>query len=121
MVIKRLLRLWSKEGYEAPEKREFVRLVYPSRQRPKFKVREYEMEVIDISEKGITFLKNKQTKISQCIYGTVVLLSGKSINITGKIAWQEENGVGLLAKRILPSIILQEIQALLRQKGSNEP
>ena len=121
MVIKRLLKqLMGKDTYAVPETREYTRLVYPSMQRPKLKVREHEMEIIYISEKGIKFFKDEQTKIGRCVHGTAVLLSGKSIDITGKIIWQHENGVGLLAKRILPSIIIEEIQALLRQKGLNE-
>jgi len=119
MGIKELLaRLRGTDKSEAPEKREYARLVYPSMMRPKLKVSENEMDVIDISEKGIKFRKAEHQKIAECINGTAVLLSGKSIVISGKIVWEHDNEIGLLTTQIKESIIIEEIRTVLREKGS---
>ena len=120
-LIKRLMELWKGEDkYDEPERREFARLVYPPTNRPKFKIREYDMEVIDISEKGIKLFKDEQIDIGQCVHGTAKLLCGKSIDITGKIIWQSEREVGLLTKPILRSVIIEEIRTVLRGQDSNK-
>lgn len=119
-LAKRLLEMWKEEGnetqYDAQERREFARLVYPSGNRPKFQVREYEMEIVNISEKGIMFIKTEEINMGQSVYGTAKLLCGKSIGISGKIIWQIENKVGLLIKPILHSVIIEEIRTLIRKK-----
>lgn len=122
MGIKQLLeRLRGKDKYQAPEKRQYARLVYPSVRRPKFKVKDDEMEVVDISEKGIKFRKDKHQKIGDCVYGTTDLLSGKSIDISGKIVWERNENVGVLTTQIKESVIVDEIRTILREMGSSEP
>lgn len=121
MGIKQLLeRLRGKDKYEAQEKRQYARLVYPSTKRPKFVVRDDEMEIIDISEKGIKFIKDKHSQIAECVHGTTKLLSGKSIDVAGKIIWERENEVGLLITQIKEAVIIEEIREVLRQMGSDD-
>lgn len=118
MLLKKLLeRLPRKDKQIAEERRKFARLVYSSNKRPKLKVRGQEMEVIDISEKGLKILKGQQTKIGDCVHGTTELLSGKSLDITGKIVWEHGNEVGLLITKIPESIIVEEIRSILRDLG----
>ncbi len=118
MVLKRLGKLWKgkdKKGIikgGASEQREFIRLLYPPTKRPKFKFGEHELEVIDISESGLKLLNDKEIKLGQLISGEIVLLSGKSINLTGEITWEHSNEVGLLITLIPRSIILEEERAL---------
>jgi len=121
-LIKRLLELWKGEDkYDGPEKRNFARLVYPSSKRPTLKIKEHELEVIDISEEGLKLLNPMQKGFGEKVYGTVALLSGKSIDITGKIVWQAEGTFGLLTTRIPSSTIIEEIRTLLRIMGSSGP
>ena len=87
---------------------------------PKLIVREYELEVIDISEGGMKLLNYMRRDFGRQIFGTVVLLSGKSIDISGKIVWQYNNEFGLLIARIPRSVIIEEIQTLLKEKGQNK-
>ena len=122
MVFKKLLKRWQgKDKYDGPEKRNFVRLVYPSSKRPTFKIKEHELEVIDISEEGLKLLNPMQKGFGEKVYGTIALLSGKSIDITGKIVWQAEGTFGLLTTRIPRSTIIEEIRTLLRIIGSSGP
>ncbi len=114
MDINRLInQLHEKQTYEANDKRECVRLHYPPLKRPKLQVKEKEMDVLDISEKGIKILKDKQAKFNECIIGTLTLLSGKLLDLAGKIVWESDSFVGLLTTRIPKSVIVGEILALV--------
>jgi hypothetical protein len=121
MLIRKLLkRLRGKDKSKDTEKRAYARLVYPSMRRPKLKIKASEMDVIDISEKGVKFIKDKHQALSECVHGTTVLLSGKSIDIAGKIVWKRNNEVGLLIAQIKESVIIDEIRTVLREMGSRE-
>ena len=121
MLIRKLLeRLRGKDTYEDTEKRACVRLVYPSMKRPKLKIKEDEMDVIDLSETGVKFIKDKQQTLSECVHGTTKLLSGKSIDIAGKIVWESDNEIGLLIAQIKESVIIDELQTILREMGADE-
>lgn len=121
MVFKRLLELWQdKKKYEGTERRKYIRLVYPLMTRPRLKIRKHEFEVINISQEGLKFRNYKQIKLGEIIYGTVTLLTGKSLRITGKIMWECGDEVGLLATRISQSVLIEEIQTLLQEKDSNK-
>ena len=115
MDYKKLLTRWQeKDTYGGSEKREFARLAYPSSQRPTLKVKEHELEVFDISEWGLKFLNYMQIKFGKKISGTVKLLSGKSIDINGKIVWQHNNKIGLIITPISETIIIDEIKILVQ-------
>lgn len=121
MLIRKLLeRLRGKDTYKDTEKRAYARLVYPSMRRPKLKIKENAMDVIDISEKGVKFKKDKHQILGECVHGTTELLSGKSIDIAGKIVWESDNEVGLLVAQITESVIINEIRTILREMGSGE-
>jgi len=122
MVFKKLLKRWQgKDKYDGSEKRKFARLVYPSSKRPAFKIKKHELEVIDISEEGLKLLNPMQRVFGEKVYGTIALLSGESMDISGKIVWQAEGAFGLLTTRIPKSTIIEEIRTLLRALGSSEP
>jgi len=114
MGINQLIeQLHEHQAYKAEDKREYVRLNYPSTRRPKLQVKGYEMDVIDISEKGIKILKSRQAKFNECVIGTIALLSGKLLDLAGKIVWERDSYVGLLTTRIPKSVIVGEILALV--------
>ncbi|MFH2218497.1 MAG: PilZ domain-containing protein [Pseudomonadota bacterium] len=118
MNFKKLLeRFQGKEKYEGSERRKHARLVYPPERRPRLKVREHEMEVIEISEEGMRFLNYPQKKVGEKIAGTVMLISGKSQEVVGKIVWHYEKELGLLMTRIPRDLIMEEIRVLLRKPG----
>jgi len=96
----------------AAGKREYARLVYPSSSRPTLKYAEHELEVVDISEKGLKLANHEQIDLGQLIHGTVKLLRGQSINVDGEIAWSLNNEVGLLMALIPSSIIAEERRVL---------
>ena len=119
MALEKLLKIWrekTKTGIPkvGKERREFIRLVYPPHTRPVFKVKERELEVLDISEKGMKILNSRQIKFGKNVYGTLYFSSGKTINLTGKIVWQHETELGLFMTQIPRFIILDEVRSLLR-------
>ncbi len=122
MAFKKLLKLWhGKEKYDGPEKRKFARVVYPSSQRPILEIKEHKLEVVDISEEGLKLVNPILKEFGGKVYGTIALLSGKSMGISGKIVWQAEGTFGFLTTRIPKSTIIEEIRTLLRAIGSSEP
>ena len=118
MVFKQLLeRLQGKSIYDGPEKREFVRLIYPPGKRPRLKIREHSFEIINISEKGMKLLNHMQRKLGKKIAGTIIFSNGNSMDITGKIAWKHDKEIGLLTTRIPQSILIEEVHNLLRKEN----
>jgi hypothetical protein len=121
MDIKRLLeRFQGKKQYDGSERRSFARLVYPPNKRPILKIRDNELEIINISEEGLKFLNFMQREFGEKISGTVIFSNGKSIDVIGKIIWEHGNEFGMLVVRIKRNIIIEEIRALLREEGKNE-
>lgn len=95
-----------------PGRREFARLVYPTTNRPTLKYKDHELEIIDISEKGLKLLNNSQRDLGQLIHGETILLSGRSVHVDGKISWSLDNRIGLLMALIPSSIIAEERRVL---------
>lgn len=122
MVLKKLLKRWQgKDTYDGPEKRKFARLIYPSSKRPSFKIKKHKLEVVDISEEGLKLLNPTQRVFGEKVYGTITLLSGESMDISGQILWQADGAFGLLITRIPKTTIIEEIRHLLRTMGPGEP
>ena len=101
---------------DSPEKRKFFRLEYPPTKRPTLKFGEKELEITDISEKGLKLLNNKQIELDSLIYGKAVLLSGRSISVDGEVVWSRNNEIGLLMVLIPSSIIAEERRVLSGKK-----
>jgi hypothetical protein len=89
-------------------KREFARLVYPPTKRPTLKYKDHELEIIDISEKGLKLSNEGQIDLGRLIHGEAILLSGRSVHVDGEIAWSLNNEVGLLMALIPSSVIAEE-------------
>jgi hypothetical protein len=114
MAIHRLLeQLPEKQTYKAVNKREYVRLHYPPLKRPKLQIKGQEIDVIDISEKGVKILKDNKAKFNECLIGTLALLSGKFLDLAGKIIWEGDSFAGVLTTRIPKSVIVGEILTLV--------
>ncbi len=97
-------------------KRKFARLVYPTTNRPTLKYKDHELEIIDISEKGLKLFNDSQIDLDQLIHGEAILLSGRSIHVDGEISWSLNNKFGLL-KTIIPSSIIAEERRILSREN----
>jgi hypothetical protein len=96
--------------------REFDRLEYPTTARPTLKFGENLLEIIDISEKGVKLLNDKQLDLGRMIYGEAELLCGKSIHVDGDVAWTTDTEIGLLMALIPSSVIAEERRFLSKKK-----
>ena len=124
MVIKKISKLWkgkdkktrsSSEDQGGREKRAFIRLEYPPDKRPKFIIGNDEMEVINISERGLKFVNDPEIPMGKFINGTIVLSKTISIKIKGTIVWSEGNAAGVLISGVIPQNIMEEQLALTKK------
>jgi hypothetical protein len=113
-IIERLERFQGRDKHVGKESRKSIRLAYPSQKRPVLKVRNYQVEVVDISEGGMRLFNYMQHKFDPKIKGLVEFPSGASYAVIGEVVWQFKNELGLLASRIPLFIIEEEADNLLR-------
>ena len=100
--------IWISKYVRTKQKRKYDRLVYTSTKRPLLKIGEHELEIIDISERGVKFLNDKEIEFDQIIHGTAVLLSGKTIIVDGEVSRSLNRECSLLINPIPRSIISKE-------------
>lgn len=113
-LIRRLERFQGREPHVGQENRKYLRLFYPPQQRPVLKIKNYNVEVVDISEKGMKLFNYMQHKFGPNIQGMVAFPSGVSYEVKGKIVWQFKNELGVLASRLPRFLIEEEVGYLLR-------
>ena len=111
-----------KKEIENQEKRRHFRIEYPASMRPVLKVRKYEFEVLDISEKGIKFLVSEKVKLGRWVNGEITFYNDKPMGIEGKIMWEHEKNIGMMLniKSIPYSKILSEQRLLARLKPEDD-
>jgi len=121
MVLKNILgRRKDRKKTHGPEKRNFVRLVYPPDKRPILTVDENSFEVLNICETGLKFLNHMEKDFGKQVFGKVIFQNGGSITINGKIRWEGGREIGLLVTKIPAFIIKQEICTFIRRKADEE-
>ena len=84
-----------KEAYYGLDKRQHPRTVFDVKDRPKLKIGLQEFEVINISEKGICFVNDKQIDTQGWVNGTIVFPDSRAIDVDGIIVRQESGNFGL--------------------------
>lgn len=89
--------------YDGSEKRTYIRIAYKPENRPRLKIGEDDLDVVDISESGIRCVNNKKIKLDKRIRGTMTFLCGESVAIDGDIVWEKNGEFGLLLKYLIPS------------------
>jgi len=93
---------------DVSEKREFDRLEYPLMNRPLLKCGEHELQIINISEKGLKLLNDEKIELNRFIQGEAVMLCGKSVTVNGEVSWSLNNEIGLFKVTIPDSIITED-------------
>ena len=99
-----------KRKYSGPEKRKHSRIVYDPSMRPSFKVKDHELEVVDISEGGIRIKSEPDVFAfySPRVQGTIEFLDGESINIEGEISWIIGDEIRLKFMSLIPSVTIEK-------------
>ena len=95
--------------YGGPERRRYFRLSYPPDARPTFKVRTHELEVLEVSEKGLRFLNDKEVKLAEWVRGTILFHDGellflKADTVVLAVGFQSENKLIGQLKGLVPEI-----------------
>ena len=108
---------------EDQEKRRYYRIEYPASMKPTLKIRKHEFEVLNISEKGVMFLAEKEIKFGRWVRGTVTFNDSQTVGIEGKIVRNHGNNIGmfLTVKAIPYSRILSEQRLLAHFNLENNP
>ena len=92
------------------EKRNYIRIVYNPGKRPRLAAGNAEFEITDISEGGIRFLNAAAIALPEWIQGTITFLDDESIDIDGRVEWQQHNEVGLSLKYMIPAATIEKEQ-----------
>ena len=92
------------------EKRSYIRIVYNPGKRPRLAAIDSEFEVTDISEGGIRFLNNHVDSLPEFIKGKLTFLDSETIDIDGKVEWQQDNEVGMSLKYLIPVKTIEKEQ-----------
>lgn len=82
--------------------------------RPVLKVKDRKLEVLGISEKGMKILNTRRQEFGEIVSGTVIFSSGHTLSVTGRIIWEHKEELGLFISAIPRSIILAEVNSLLK-------
>jgi hypothetical protein len=90
------------DGHAEREKRSYIRIVYSPGKRPHLATHDTVFEVTDISEGGIRFLNDAEVELSEVIKGTLTFLDDETIDIDGKVEWQQQHEVGISLKYRIP-------------------
>ena len=98
------------KGYDGPERREHIRIICNSSQRPSLRVQNHELEIVDISEGGLKIISNSNVMVfdEPLTRGTVNLLGGENIEIEGQSAWIKDDEIRLKFSNLIPSATIQK-------------
>jgi hypothetical protein len=99
-----------KTDYGGQEKRRFFRLSYPPARRPTFKVRTHELEILEVSEKGLKFLNDKKIKLAEWVRGTITFHDGECLDVEGRTVRKEGDEIvlSLIAPVPFPRILKEQ-------------
>jgi PilZ domain-containing protein len=96
--------------------REYYRIAYPAKARPKLEVLGFVFEVLDLSERGIRFRLGDASppEAGFQLQGTVTFVRGVSAEVTGTVLRVRDGQVAaVLDKGVPPSVIRAEQRFLL--------
>ncbi len=98
------------DGHAEREKRSYIRIVYNPGKRPRLAACGAEFDVTDISEGGIRFLNSAAVALPEFIKGAITFLDDETIEIDGKVEWQQQNEVGISLKYMIPAATIVKEQ-----------
>ena len=107
--------------YPGPDRRKYFRIEYPPEARPLLTIGKKTFPVMDISEKGIRFLNDKQAKFADWVKGVLTFHDGDALEFEGKIVWERggELGVQIVVTPIPPARVFAEQRYLVSREKQN--
>ena len=85
------------------ERREFPRIRHRLNRRPRFQVADQELEVLDISERGMRFQNSAGLPLKEWVRGTLVFSDESTLSINGLVARKQGNTVSLQLITTIPA------------------
>lgn len=107
-----------KKKYEGIERRKYPRIEYLNIEGPRLKIGKHKFEVLDISQRGLKFLNDKEVNLSEYISGKLTFLCGESIDIEGLLIWEQDDDFGLYLKNLIPSDMIQKEELYIQEQLS---
>ena len=101
--------------YEGIERRKYPKIEYLNAERPSLKIGKHKFEVLDISQRGLKFLNDKEVNLSEHISGKLTFLCGESIDIEGSLIWEQDDDFGLYLKNLIPSDMIQKEKLYIQE------
>lgn len=109
-------KMKKKKKYEDAERREYQRIAYSNIKGPRLKIGKHKFEVLDISQRGLRFLNDKEVIFSEYIAGELTFLCGESVAIEGLVIWEQDDDFGLYLKNLMPSDAIQKEELYIRER-----
>ncbi len=106
--------------HEYIERRKDSRTEYLNIEGPRLKIGKHKFKVLDISQKGLKFLNDKEVNLSEYISGKLTFLCGESIDIEGSLIWEQDDDFGLYLKNHIPSDIIQKEELYIQEQLSSK-
>ena len=98
------------DSYQGPERRNYNRIVYKPKTRPRLMVGAYEFQVLDINEGGLRFENLEHVQLNERLNGSMTFLNGLTVDIDGQVEWQENGEVGLSFEFLIPTAVIEQEQ-----------
>ena len=99
--------------FEGTEKREYPRIKYLIIDKPKLKIGKRKYEVLDISQRGLRFLKDEKCLLPENISGKLTLLCGESFSVEGSLIWEQDDDFYVYLKNIIAPTVIQKEKCFL--------
>ena len=72
----------------------YTRKEYSPSERPLLKIGGFEFDVLNISEKGLGFILDKQIKLSGWVNAKLVIANQTAVDVEGIIVWRQKGESG---------------------------
>jgi hypothetical protein len=104
-------------SYEGAERRSVFRLKYDQPEKPVFKVRKHQFQVMDVCEKGIRLRLDDPVRLVKWVRGALTFAEGDEYVLEGKIVWEQDGDLGLqLVTRLPYKTVLKEQRKMLKRR-----
>ena len=99
--------------------REYYRIAYPAKARPRLEVAGFDFEVLDLSERGIRFQLGAATAPDPGyqLKGTVKFLRGVTAEVEGRILRVRDGQVAALLDEGVPASVIRAEQRFLLENA----
>ena len=100
------------------ERRQYFRLQYPLKERPKAVVQGIPYEILDLSERGVRIKTPSTTPADEgeTIELTIKFARGDSLELSGKIVRVQETSIGIFLTHSIPPERIRAEELYLRTK-----